>query len=148
MVVASGEYSVTLDEKGRLSIPAKFRDGIPENSLILTKGIRRCIWAFTISQWEGFYGKFADISTLSIEEADMLQHRFLIPFETELDKAGRIAVPQKLRDFAGLSKNCVVAGINSRIELWDEEQYAAYEKMIDDQMSELLKKMPGDMRKL
>lgn len=148
MIVASGEYSVTLDEKGRLSIPAKFRDGIPENVLILTKGIKHCIWAFTASQWEGFSGKFADISTLSIEEADMLQHRFFIPFEAELDKAGRIAVPQKLRDFAGLSKNCVVAGVNSRIELWDEEQYAAYEKMIDDQMGELLKKMPGDMRKL
>lgn len=141
-MVPSGEYSVTLDAKGRLSVPAKFREGIPGNMLILTKGISHCIWAFTVPQWEKFSSvKFATAGSLSIEEADMIQHRFLIPSEAELDKAGRIPVPQKLRDFAGLVKNCVVASAGNRIELWDEERYAAYERLIDEQIGGLIKKM-------
>lgn len=147
VIVLSGEYSVTLDAKGRLSIPAKFREGIPDNMLILTKGISHCIWAFTVPQWEKFSAvKFATAGSLSIEEADMIQHRFLIPSEAELDKAGRIPVPQKLRDFAGLTKNCVVASAGKRIELWDEERYVAYEKLIDEQIGGLVKKLgPFDL---
>jgi MraZ protein len=143
MALMSGEYPVTLDDKGRLSIPARFREGIPDNVLILTKGIERCIWAFTQTQWEQFSSKLqANIAPMSIKKADMVQHRFLFStYEAEIDKAGRVAVPQKLRDFAGLSKDCTVISNGRRIELWDVEHYRTYEQASDEQLVGVLEEM-------
>ncbi|MDR2144726.1 MAG: division/cell wall cluster transcriptional repressor MraZ [Treponema sp.] len=143
MALMSGEYPVTLDDKGRLSIPARFREGIPDNLLVLTKGIERCIWAFTQAQWEQFSSKLqANIAPMSIKKADMVQHRFLFStYEAEIDKAGRIAVPQKLRDFAGLAKDCTVISNGRRIELWDVEHYRAYEQASDEQLVDILEEM-------
>jgi MraZ protein len=143
MALLSGEYPVTLDDKNRLSIPAKFREGIPDNVLILTKGIERCIWAFTQPYWEQFSAKLqANIAPLSIKKADMVQHRFLFStYEAEIDRVGRIAVPQKLRDFAGLTKDCTVISNGKRIELWDEGYYRAYEQASDEQLVDVLEEM-------
>jgi MraZ protein len=143
MALLSGEYPATLDDKNRLSIPAKFREGIPDNVLILTKGIERCIWAFTQPYWEQFSAKLqANIASMSIKKADMVQHRFLFStYEAEIDKAGRIAVPQKLRDFAGLVKDCTIISNGKRIELWDEEHYRVYEQARDEQLVDVLEEM-------
>ncbi|MDR0402979.1 MAG: division/cell wall cluster transcriptional repressor MraZ [Treponema sp.] len=143
MTLMSGEYSVTLDDKGRVSIPARFRENIPDNALVLTKGIERCIWAFTQERWEQFSSKLqANIAPMSIKKADMVQHRFLFStYEAEIDKAGRIAVPQKLRDFAGLVKDCTVISNGRRLELWDVEHYRAYEQASDEQLLSVLEEM-------
>ncbi|MDR1507168.1 MAG: division/cell wall cluster transcriptional repressor MraZ [Treponema sp.] len=143
MMVLSGEYSATLDDKGRLSIPAKFREGIPDNVLVLTKGIERCVWAFTQSQWEQFSSRLqANAASLSIKKADIVQHRFLFStYEAEIDKAGRIAVPQKLRDFAFLAKDCTVTSNGRRIELWDMEHYRSYEQASDEHLVNVLEEM-------
>jgi MraZ protein len=143
MALMSGEYPATLDDKGRLSIPARFREGIPDNVLILTKGMEHCIWAFTQTKWEQFSSKVqANIAPMSIKENEMVQHYFLFPpYEVEIDKVGRIAVPQKLRDFAGLTKDCTVISNGRRIELWDVERYRAYEQAIDEQLMSILEKM-------
>jgi MraZ protein len=138
----SGEYSATLDDKGRISIPSRFRDAIPENSLVLTKGIEHCIWAHTLQQWEKVSAKLRNAASISIKKTDMVHHRFVFAtYEVEIDKAGRIAVPQKLRDFAGLTRDCIVASDGNRIELWDAERYAAYEQMIDEQLVNVLEEM-------
>jgi MraZ protein len=140
MTLLGGEYAVTLDDKGRVSIPSRFREGIPENLLILTKGIEHCIWAHTPRQWEQVWARLKNIASMSIKKADMVRHRFL-PWEVEIDKAGRIALPQKLRDFAALGKDCIVDSDGNRIEIWDAERYAAYEKAIDEQIVDVLEEM-------
>jgi MraZ protein len=142
MNLLSGEYSATLDDKGRVSIPSRFREEIPENVLILSKGIEHCIWAHTPAQWEKVSARFRNTASMSIKKADMVYHRFIYgTFEVEIDKAGRIAVPQKLRDFAGLSKDCTLASDGNRIEIWDAERYAAYEQIIDEQLVDVLEEM-------
>jgi MraZ protein len=140
MALISGEYPATLDEKGRLSIPAKFREGFPDSLLVLTKGIERCVWMHTPSQWETVFARLNATTSMSIRKTDMVNHRF-IPHYAEIDKAGRLAVPQKLRDFAGLVKDCVVVCDGNRLELWDAERYAIYEEMIDKQLVEVLEEM-------
>ncbi|MDR2211033.1 MAG: division/cell wall cluster transcriptional repressor MraZ [Spirochaetaceae bacterium] len=142
MALASGEYPATLDDKGRVSIPARFREGIPENLLILTKGIERCIWAHTPPRWEEVSARLRRAASMSIKKTDMVHHRFIFStYEAEIDKAGRIALPQKLRDFAALGKDCIVASDGNRIEIWDAERYAAYEQMIDEQIVDVLEEM-------
>jgi MraZ protein len=141
MALLSGEYSATLDEKGRISIPSKFREGIPENVLILSKGIEHCIWAHTPQVWERVSARFQNMP-LSMRKATMVEHRFVFATqEAEIDKAGRIAVPQKLRDFAGLTKECIVASNGTRIEIWDAERYAAYEQASDEQLMDVFEEM-------
>jgi MraZ protein len=141
MALLSGEYSATLDDKGRISIPSRFREGIPENMLILSKGIEHCIWAHTPQVWEQVSARFQNMP-LSIRKTSMVEHRFVFATQdVEIDKAGRIAVPQKLRDFAGLTKDCIVASNGIRIEIWDAERYAAYEQASDEQLMDVLEEM-------
>jgi MraZ protein len=143
MALLSGEYHVTLDDKGRLGIPAKFREGIPDSALILTKGLENCVWAFTPSGWEEFSsGLRSKSSPLPLQKAEMVRHHFLFStYEVEIDKAGRIAVPQKLREFAGLNKDCTVTSNGKRIELWDLDHYKAYEQTIEEKLGDVLEEM-------
>jgi MraZ protein len=142
MVFSTGEYSATLDDKGRISIPSRFREGIPENILVITKGIENCIWAHTPQVWEKVSAKLRNAASISIKKTNMVNHRFIFPScEVEIDKAGRIAIPQTLREFAGLSKDCIVASDGNCIELWDAERLAAYQRTIDNQFVDVLEEM-------
>jgi MraZ protein len=147
MALFSGDYPATLDDKGRISIPAKFRERIPENVLVLTKGmIEHCVWAFTSEDWEKVSSKIKNEVNLPARKADMLYHRLLFStYEVEIDKAGRIAIPQKLRDFAGLVKDCSVTSDGSRIEIWDARRYRSYEEEIDEQLEDVLEETSLNM---
>ncbi|MDR2661929.1 MAG: division/cell wall cluster transcriptional repressor MraZ [Treponema sp.] len=147
MALFSGDYPATLDDKGRISIPAKFRERIPQNLLVLTRGmIEHCVWAFTPEDWERVSSKIKNEVNLPARKADMLYHRLLFStYEVEIDKAGRIAVPQKLRDFAGLTKDCSVTSDGSRIEIWDARRYQSYEQEIDEQLGDVLEETSLNM---
>jgi MraZ protein len=138
----SGEYPNTLDDKGRVSIPAKLREKLPGNLLILTKGIERFVWLLPPEQWEKVSKTLMDTNSLSLQKASMVHHRFIAPAqEVEVDRVGRIAIPQSLRDYAGLSRDCVVIGNGKGLEIWDAEQYRAYEKAIDDNLMDVMEEM-------
>jgi MraZ protein len=143
MALKGGEYPATLDDKGRVSIPSRFREEIPENVLVLIKGLdqQRTIWAHTPQTWEKVYTNLMNAALPSYKKTAMLHHRLLSSCEVELDKAGRIAIPQKLRDYAELSKDCVLASNGNRIEIWDARHYTAYEQEIDEQIMDILEEM-------
>ncbi|MDR0553794.1 MAG: division/cell wall cluster transcriptional repressor MraZ [Treponema sp.] len=127
MNLLTGEYSNTLDEKGRVSLPSHLREELPGNTLVMTKGIENCLWLFSPEQWEKTAGNLMNQATLSLEKLSLVQHRFIAPAKmVEIDKIGRIAVPQRLRDFAGLNKDCIIMGMGKFIEIWDIERYDAY----------------------
>jgi MraZ protein len=145
MALISGEYPATLDEKGRLSIPAKLRDNFPDNQLVLSKGYEHCIWVHAaVPQLEAVVARLTSASKegsgMSLMQSEGLRKRF-IPHPVEVDKTGRVAVPQKLRDFASLSKDCVIVCDGNRLEIWDSTQYAIYEERIEKQLYEVLEKM-------
>jgi MraZ protein len=135
------EYLSTLDDKGRISLPARIRGGLSENKLVLTKGDSKGIYLFVPEEWKRFSEKLMSVS-LTMKESIALQHRFIVPMvEMELDKAGRIAIPQSLREFAGLSRDCRILEASKHLELWDSERYDAFLMENEENLQEVLEKM-------
>lgn len=115
-----GEYTHVMDAKGRLFIPAKFREELGY-TFVVTKGLSKCLSVYPMEEWVKFEGK---INSLPTKQARQLQLFFIAAAQDcELDGQGRVLVPQKLRDYAGLSKNIVVAGMTNHIEIWDEDEW-------------------------
>ena len=136
------EYLSTLDDKGRISLPARIRGNMVDNTLILTKGVNHSIWVFLPHEWEKFSQKLIDSSALSLTKQLVIQHQFIAPkAEIEIDKAGRIAIPQSLRDYARLSRDCKVLEVVNRLEIWDSAQYDAYLKANEEKLHEVLEEL-------
>ena len=149
MALLRGEYQATLDEKWRVSIPARFREGIPNNMLVLTKGmVEACIWAFTPENHEkvteslrNFWNANTNMS-MTLKQKDMFDHRISFSTsEVEIDKTGRIMIPPKFRDYAGLARDCMITSDGIRIEIWDAGRYAEYEQRVEEQNKAVLEMM-------
>ena len=132
----------TLDDKGRISLPARIRGNMVENTLILTKGMDRSIWVFWPPEWEKFSQKLIDSASLPLNKQLVIQHQFIAPkAEIEIDKAGRIAIPQSLRDFACLSRDCKILEVVNRLEIWDSTQYDAYIQANEEKLQDILEEL-------
>ncbi len=136
-----GEYNHTIDDKGRLIIPAKFRE-LLQDEFIVTKGLDGCLFAFPKDEWQAFEEQLRKLP-LTQKNARKFTRFFMGGAATcELDKQGRILIPQNLREFAKLDKDVVLSGNLNRIEIWNKAAWAensAYDDMDDiaEQMSEL-----------
>ena len=120
-----GEYHHTLDEKGRMSIPVKFRASLAEGAVV-TRGLDRSLFLYPKSEWQILAEKLA---TLPFGQADTRAFARLMlagAMEVEVDKSGRVLLPEYLRSYAGLSKDVVVAGLYNRLEIWDEATWNEY----------------------
>lgn len=127
MNLLTGEFRNSLDEKGRLSLPARLRGELPGSLLVLTQGVDHCLWLFPPEQWHVLSTKLMESTSLFQARARLVQRRILAPAqEVEIDKLGRISVPQSLREWAGLSKECVILGISKYVEIWDAAEYRKY----------------------
>jgi len=135
----TGEFRAALDEKGRLLIPTKLRSEIAGDTVILTKGIDKCLWLFSNPKWE-IFSKTVQESIGMFNQRDLMIQRRIIgsALELDVDKAGRVGISALLREHAGLTKDCVVVGIRNYLEIWDEAAYAAYQKMIDENIGSLV----------
>ena len=123
----TGEYHITLDEKGRILIPSRVRGEIDSNELVLTFGIDRCLWLFPSEEWARITNALKDSTSLFQSKARMIQRRIIAPAqEADIDKAGRINIAPALRDYARLKKECIVLAIESYLEIWDENEYRSY----------------------
>jgi MraZ protein len=123
----TGEFRCSLDEKGRLLIPARMRTEVTGNEIILTRGVENCLWLFPPEEWKTFSENLIGSTSLFQEKARLIQRRMIAPAqETEIDKAGRIVIPQTLREYAGLSKDCLILGLKKYIEIWAEAAYQSY----------------------
>jgi MraZ protein len=116
-----------LDEKGRLLIPARMRTEVAGNEVILTRGVENCLWLFPPEEWKTFSENLIGSTSLFQEKARLIQRRMIAPAqETEIDKAGRIVIPQTLREYADLKKDCIILGLKKYIEIWSETAYQSY----------------------
>lgn len=117
-----GEYNHTVDVKGRVIIPAKFREALGE-SFVVTKGLDGCLFVFAMDEWTSFEEK---LRTLPIANKDARKFtRFFLAgaSDAEPDKQGRVLIPANLREFAGLTKDVVLVGVSNRVEIWDKDRY-------------------------
>ncbi len=125
-----GKYNHTIDPKGRLSIPSKYRE-ILGDEFVVSKGMDGCLYVYANDDWKVFEGKLASLPLMS-EEARQFARFFLSGAQpVTVDKQGRILMPQDLRDFAGLEKDVVLAGMGGRIEIWSLERWQANNDSID-----------------
>lgn len=117
-----GEYHHNIDEKGRLIIPSKFRDEIG-NNFIVTKGLDGCLFVYSLSEWENIVNKLQKLPFTKKDARTFT--RFFLAGATmqEFDKQGRINLVSSLSLYAGLKKECVIIGVNDRLEIWDLEKY-------------------------
>jgi len=123
----TGEYRNSLDEKGRLLIPSRIRAEIPGNLLVITQSVDKCLWLFPPDEWKRISDNLMASTSIFQSRARLIQRRIIAPAqETEIDKTGRINIPPTLREYAGLSRDTVVLGIKSFIEVWDENVYKGW----------------------
>lgn len=112
-----GEYEHTIDDKGRLTIPARFRDEL-ESGIVITRGLDGCLWAYPRGEWENVTEKISQLPTADQNVRNFVRFFFSNAFDSIPDRQGRVLIPQNLRDFAGISGETSVIGVNNRVELW------------------------------
>lgn len=135
-----GEYSHTIDTKGRLIIPSRFREELGE-TFIVTKGLDGCLFVFSDEEWKAFEIK---LKSLPLTNKNARQFaRFFVAGATpcELDKQGRILLPATLREFAGLEKDVVLTGMLNRIEIWSKDKWNENNSLDDVAMDEIAEQM-------
>ena len=135
-----GEYSHTIDTKGRLIIPSRFREELGE-TFVVTKGLDGCLFVFSDEEWKAFENK---LKSLPLTNKNARQFaRFFVAGATpcELDKQRRILLPATLREFAGLEKDVVLTGMLNRIEIWSKDKWNENNSLDDVAMDEIAEQM-------
>ncbi|KND50992.1 MAG: MraZ protein [Parcubacteria bacterium C7867-007] len=131
-----GEYRHTFDAKNRISLPAKFRKELG-SSVIVTRGLDHCLFVYPKTAWKKEAAKLAAHSTGSKAGRGLSRLMLAGANEADVDSAGRILVPDYLKSFAALSVKSVIAGVNERVEIWDEVAWETYTKEIESTADEL-----------
>lgn len=135
-----GEHKHSIDSKKRLSIPSKFRREIGEKA-VLTRGLDSCLFLFPMKEWELLADKLGKLPMGQQDTRGFVRLLLAGASEVELDQLGRILVPDYLRDFAGLKKTVIVAGLFSRLEIWDEGKWAAYKANLEKNGDRIAEKL-------
>jgi transcriptional regulator MraZ len=131
-----GTHAPRLDEKGRLFLPAKFRDELAEG-LVITKGQERCLYVFPTAEFGRLTEALRSAPVTAKAVRDYSRVFFASASDEVPDKQGRITIPPPLRDYAGLTRECVVIGANTRVEIWDSQAWATYLTAQEPAFSEL-----------
>ena len=119
-----GEYEHSIDDKSRLTLPAKFRDALA-NGVVLTRGLDSCVAVFARAVWQSLADeRLAPLDPFAPETRDMMRFFFGAAADTELDKQGRVLVPPALVRHASLGREVVVAGVRDHLEIWDRTSWA------------------------
>ncbi|MDA8369923.1 MAG: division/cell wall cluster transcriptional repressor MraZ [Nocardiopsaceae bacterium] len=121
-----GTHTPRLDEKGRLFLPAKYRDAL-SGGLVITKGQERCLYVFPMDEFQRITEALRSAPVTAKAVRDYSRVFFASASDETPDKQGRITVPPGLRSYAGLQRECVVIGANTRLEIWDAQAWADYE---------------------
>lgn len=137
-----GEYQHSIDDKGRMAVPAKFRKTL-SGGVVLTKGGEGCLYLYPLDEWT----KLAEsISKLSINQADSRaysRHMLGGASHSEIDSQGRVLIPDYLRDYAGIRAKAMVIGLYNRAEIWDEEKWRSYRANLESKSDEIAERLGG-----
>lgn len=117
-----GEFSHTIDTKGRLIVPSKFREQLG-NTFVITKGLDNCLFVYSNEEWKTIEESFRNKPLTSKDARKFTRFFFAGACECEVDKQGRILIPANLREYAGIDKDVVSAGVFNRVEIWSKERW-------------------------
>ena len=137
-----GEYQHSIDDKGRMAIPAKFRKSL-SGGVVVTKGSENCLYLYPLEEWTKVAEK---LSRLPINQADLRAFSRLMlagANHAEIDSQGRVLIPDYLRSYAGIKTKAVIVGLYNRAEIWDEEKWQNYRSAIEQKGDEIAERLGG-----
>lgn len=131
-----GEFQHNIDTKGRIIVPAKFREELGD-SFVITRGLDKCLFAYPMDEWKLLEEKLKKLPLTKKDARAFTRFFFSGAVECEIDKQGRINIPQPLRNYAALDKECVVIGVSNRIEFWANESWEDYFNDSEESFAEI-----------
>lgn len=137
-----GQYNHTIDTKGRLIVPAKFREELGDR-FVVTRGLENCLSVYGMPEWKKFEEKLSQLPMTNPNARKFIRFMVSSASECELDKMGRILLPQPLRQMAGLSKNVVLSGMIDHVEIWDQEKWNEANDLSAEDMSDIAVNLEG-----
>ncbi len=135
-----GEYKHNLDTKGRLAIPSKFREKLSAGAIV-TRGLDNCLFVFANKEWEVLAQKLMALPLSQANSRAFVRLMLAGASDVFLDSQGRILIPDYLRNYAGLKKETVVAGLYNRIEIWDKQSWEKYKQKTESASEEIAEKL-------
>lgn len=135
-----GEYQHLIDEKGRLAIPVKFRERVGSGAVV-TRGLDNCLFVFPMDEWKKLAEKLASLPLSQSNSRAFARLMLAGAMDMEVDRQGRVVVPEYLRRYAKLGKDVVVAGLYSRIEIWNRKAWEKYKTRTEKDSNDIAEKM-------
>ncbi len=139
-----GEYRHSVDEKGRLAVPAKYREQL-QRGAVVTRGLDRCLFIYPGDAWQELAQRLANLPVSKANTRSFARFLLAGAMDVELDKQGRIIIPEYLRSFAGIRKSVVLAGLYNRLEVWDEEQWGRYRSSAEQGSEEIAEALGSEL---
>ena len=137
-----GEYQHSIDPKGRIIVPAKFREDLG-TKFIATKGLDNCLFLYPLEEWQSIEEKLRALPFTRADVRSFARFFFSGASELEIDKQGRILLPANLRDYAGIEKDLVVIGVGTRVEIWALDRWAQYNGAAENAYEEIAENLVG-----
>ncbi|MEI5906071.1 division/cell wall cluster transcriptional repressor MraZ [Bacillus spongiae] len=137
-----GEYHHNIDQKGRVIVPAKFREHLGD-SFVITRGLDQCLFGYPIDEWKLLEDKLKALPLTKKDARAFTRFFFSGATECELDKQGRVNLPSTLTKYASLEKECVILGVSNRVEIWSKTLWEDYFTQSEDSFAELAENMIG-----
>ena len=134
-----GEFHHTIDEKGRIIIPSKLRDNLKDN-FIITRGLDGCLFIYPHDEWNNVINKYKDLPN-TIEKRQFMRIFLSGASTCEYDRQGRINIPKPLIDYAKLEKDCIIIGVDDRLELWSKQIWDNFINSNEEAMSSIADKL-------
>lgn len=135
-----GEFHHTIDSKGRMIVPAKFRDDLGE-TFVITRGMDQCLFGYPMDEWKLLEEKLKALPLTKKDARAFTRFFFSGATECEIDKQGRVNIAAPLRQYAQLEKECVVIGVSGRFEIWSKDKWEEYFAASEDSFSEIAENM-------
>lgn len=135
-----GEYQHNVDPKGRLIIPSKFREHL-EDAFVLTRGLDNCLFGYPMNEWRKLEEKLKELPVTKKDARAFTRFFFSGATEVEIDKQGRINIPNNLRSYAKMDKECIVLGVSNRLEIWAKEAWENYFEQSEDSFNDIAENM-------
>ncbi|MGK0552984.1 division/cell wall cluster transcriptional repressor MraZ [Macrococcus capreoli] len=135
-----GEFQHQLDTKGRMIVPAKFRDELTEH-FVITRGLDKCLFGYPLDEWKRIEEKLKSLPITKRDARKFMRLFFSGAVEVEIDKQGRINIPKNLMEYAGLTKECTVIGVSTRIEIWDRNNWNNFYDETEEHYEEIAEEL-------
>ena len=135
-----GEYQHSIDQKGRIAVPAKFRSQLG-TGVVVTRGLDHCLFIYTETEWQELAQKLVALPLTQANSRAFVRLMLAGAMQVSLDSQGRIRLPDYLREYAGLNKEAVIAGLFNRVEIWDKQKWQEYKARTEAESDEIAEKL-------